>query len=157
MTKYWIGTVSQEHVLRGVSGGFCQVCHGKAAPPNRMKRGDWLLYYSPKIRMDDAEKLQAFTAFGQVTDDTAYPFQMSETFIPFRRNVEYAETRRNCPIDIVLTHPEWKKYASIRPSETFQTAAKAKHRTRKCSVFFNRAASLTPGTDLSEWAAGFRP
>ena len=47
--KYWIGTVSQEHVLRGVAGGFCQVCHGKAAPLNRMKRGDWLLYYSPKI------------------------------------------------------------------------------------------------------------
>ena len=113
MTKYWIGTVSQEHVLRGVSGGFCQVCHGKAAPPNRMKRGDWLLYYSPKIRMDDAEKLQAFTAFGQITDDTAYPFQMSETFIPFRRNVEYAETRRNCPIDIIRTHPEWKKYATM--------------------------------------------
>ncbi|EFE49749.1 hypothetical protein NEIELOOT_01494 [Neisseria elongata subsp. glycolytica ATCC 29315] len=37
-----------------------------------------------------------------------------------------------------------------RPSETFQTAAKAKHRTWKCSVFFNGAASLTPGTDLSE-------
>ncbi len=32
--KYWIGTVSQEHVLRGVAGGFCQVCHGKAAPLN---------------------------------------------------------------------------------------------------------------------------
>ena len=113
MTKYWIGTVSQEHVLRGVAGGFCQVCHGKAAPLNRMRRGDWLLYYSPKIRMDGAEKLQAFTAFGQITDDTAYPFQMSETFIPFRRNVEYAETRRNCPIDIIRTHPEWKKYASM--------------------------------------------
>ena len=106
MTKYWIGTVSQEHVLRGVAGGFCQVCHGKAAPLNRMKRGDWLLYYSPKIRMDGTEKLQAFTAFGQITDNTAYPFQMSETFIPFRRNVEYAETRRNCPIDIIRTHPE---------------------------------------------------
>ena len=89
------------------------MCHGKAAPLNRMKRGDWLLYYSPKIRMDGTEKLQAFTAFSQITDDTAYPFQMSETFIPFRRNVEYAETRRNCPIDIIRTHPEWKKYASM--------------------------------------------
>ena len=81
--KYWIGTVSKEHVLRGVAGGFCQVCHGKAAPLNRMRRGDWLLYYSPKIRMDGAEKLQAFTAFGQITDN------------------------------IIRTHPEWKKYAAM--------------------------------------------
>lgn len=109
MTKYWIGTVSQEHVLRGVAGGFCQVCHGKAAPLNRMKRGDWLLYYSPKIRMDGTEKLQAFTAFGQVTDDTAYPFPMSETFIPFRRNVDYAETIDRLMSDlqhIVAEHSE---------------------------------------------------
>ena len=35
--KYWIGTVSKEHVLRGVAGDFCQVCHGKAAPLNRMQ------------------------------------------------------------------------------------------------------------------------
>ncbi|MFC2279584.1 MAG: EVE domain-containing protein, partial [Cardiobacterium hominis] len=42
--KFWLGTVSKEHVLRAVAGGFCQVCHGKAAPLNRMRRGDWLLY-----------------------------------------------------------------------------------------------------------------
>ena len=93
--KYWIGTVSKEHVLRGVAGGFCQVCHGKATPLNRMQRGDWLLYYSPKIRLDGYDKLQAFTALGQITDDQAYPFQMSASFIPFLR-----------------THPEWKKYAA---------------------------------------------
>ena len=106
--KYWIGTVSKEHVLRGVAGGFCQVCHGKAAPLNRMQRGDWLLYYSPKIRLDGHDKLQSFTALGQITDDQAYPFQMSASFIPFRRNVAYAEIRRECPIAVIRTHPEWK-------------------------------------------------
>ena len=110
--KYWIGTVSKEHVLRGVVGGFCQVCHGKAAPLNRMQRGDWLLYYSPKIRLDGHDKLQSFTALGQITDDQAYPFQMSASFIPFRRNVAYAEIRRECPIAVIRTHPEWKKYAA---------------------------------------------
>ncbi|MFC2613183.1 MAG: EVE domain-containing protein [Eikenella corrodens] len=99
--KYWIGTVSKEHVLRGVAGGFCQVCHGKAAPLNRMQRGDWLLYYSPKIRLDGHDKLQSFTALGQITDDQAYPFQMSASFIPFRRNVAYAEIRRECPIAVI--------------------------------------------------------
>lgn len=37
--KFWIGTVSKEHVMKGVAGGFCQVCHGKQAPLNRMKKG----------------------------------------------------------------------------------------------------------------------
>lgn len=110
--KYWIGTVSQEHVLRGVAGGFCQVCHGKAAPLNRMKRGDWLLYYSPKISLYGHEKWQAFTACGQIADDTAYPFRMSEDFIPFRRNVVYSPIQRDCPLGIARTHPEWKTYAS---------------------------------------------
>ena len=35
-TKYWIGTVSREHVRIGVEGGFCQVCHGKKGPLARM-------------------------------------------------------------------------------------------------------------------------
>ena len=44
--KFWIGTVSKEHVMKGVAGGFCQVCHGKQAPLNRMKKGDFLIYYN---------------------------------------------------------------------------------------------------------------
>lgn len=38
MTKFWVGVVSKEHVQRGVKGGFCQVCHGKKGPLNRMKK-----------------------------------------------------------------------------------------------------------------------
>ena len=121
--KYWIDTVSQQHVLRGVAGGFCQVCHGKAAPLNRMKRSDWLLYYSPKIRLDSNEKLQAFTAFGQILDDQAYPFQMSATFIPFRRNVAYAPIVRDCPLDIARQHSEWKHYASLLRYGHFEISA----------------------------------
>ena len=52
MTRFWIGVVSKEHVLRGVEGGFCQVCHGKKAPLNRMEKGDYLLYYSPKYQLN---------------------------------------------------------------------------------------------------------
>ena len=37
---------------------------------------------------------------------------MSASFIPFRRNVAYAEIRRECPIAVIRTHPEWKKYAA---------------------------------------------
>ena len=50
--KYWVATVSKEHTLRGVAGGFMQVCHGKQAPLKRMKKGDYLIVYSSKITID---------------------------------------------------------------------------------------------------------
>ena len=54
-----------------------------------MKKGDYLLYYSPKYQMADQEKLQAFTAVGKIVDDAAYQVEMFEDFFPFRRNVSY--------------------------------------------------------------------
>ena len=101
MTRFWIGVVSKEHVLRGVEGGFCQLCHGKKAPLNRMKKGDYLLYYSPKYQMNDQEKLQNFTAVGKILDDTAYQVEMFEDFFPFRRDVSYYQPVIDCPIEQV--------------------------------------------------------
>ena len=112
MTRFWIGVVSKEHVLRGVQGGFCQVCHGKKAPLNRMKKGDYLLYYSPKYQLKGQEKLQAFTAVGKILDDTAYQVEMFEDFFPFRRDVSYYQPVKDCHIEQVRTHPEWRQYAS---------------------------------------------
>ena len=76
--RYWVGVASRDHVLLGVAGGFCQVCHGKQAPLARMKQGDWILYYSPKTGMNSGEKVQAFTAVGQIVDDRVYQFHMTE-------------------------------------------------------------------------------
>ncbi len=90
-TKYWIAAVSKQHTMRGVAGSFMQVCHGKQAPLKRMKKGDYLLVYSSKITMEGNEKCQAFTAVGRVKDDEVYPFQMSENFIPYRRNIDFLE------------------------------------------------------------------
>ncbi|MEH7098053.1 EVE domain-containing protein [Neobacillus vireti] len=91
--RYWIGVVSASHVSRGVEGGFAQLCHGKAAPLRRMQSGDWLIYYSPKTDMSNGMPLQAFTAIGQVLDDHVYEYRMSETFVPFRRNIRYMECK----------------------------------------------------------------
>jgi hypothetical protein len=66
----WLGVVSKQHVQRGVSGGFAQVCHGKAQPLRRMKAGDWLVYYSPALEMGGTP-LRAFTALGQRPDQEA--------------------------------------------------------------------------------------
>ena len=88
----WLGVVSQQHVQRGVAGGFAQVCHGKAQPLRRMKAGDWLVYYSPALEMGGAP-LRAFTALGQLEDDDVFPFDMGGGFVPFRRRVRYVAAR----------------------------------------------------------------
>lgn len=87
--KYWIGVASRNHVQRGVADGFAQLCHGKQNPLTRMARGDWLVYYSPRSKIQDGAAVQAFTAIGQLVDDEVYQFRMSETFMPFRRRVNY--------------------------------------------------------------------
>jgi hypothetical protein len=91
--RYWIGVVSASHVSRGVEGGFAQLCHGKAAPLRRMQSGDWLIYYSPRTDMSNGEPLQAFTAIGQVQDDHVYEYRMSDSFVPFRRNIQYVDCK----------------------------------------------------------------
>ena len=87
--RFWIGVVSREHVVRGVEGGFAQLCHGKAAPLRKMRAGDWLVYYSPGERREKGAPVQAFTAIGRVREGEAYTFRMSDDFIPFRRDIEY--------------------------------------------------------------------
>ncbi|GAB3705694.1 EVE domain-containing protein [Spirosoma flavus] len=87
--QYWIVVASKDHVMRGVTGGFMQANHGKEAPLKRLKPGDWVIFYSPKRELEGDEKLQAFTAIGQVNDAQIYQHTMSDTFVPFRRNVSF--------------------------------------------------------------------
>lgn len=88
-TRYWIGVASLNHVQRGVVGGFCQLCHGKAQPLRRMNVGDWLIYYSPKKTFEGADPLQAFTAIGRVVGEQVYAFEMFPGFVPFRRDIRF--------------------------------------------------------------------
>lgn len=91
--RYWIGVASQEHVARGVAGGFCQLCHGKAQPLRRMQRGDWIVYYSPKVLFGGDESCQQFTAIGRVVGDEVYAFEMAPGFVPFRRDIDFISAR----------------------------------------------------------------
>lgn len=91
--KYWIGVVSKEHVTIGVKAGIAQIGHGKRTGLARMKKGDWLIYYSPKISLDSNEKLQTFTALGQIIDDEIYQREVSQTFKPYRRDIRYKNTK----------------------------------------------------------------
>jgi EVE domain len=93
MEQYWLGVVSRTHVERAVAGGFAQVCHGRAAPLRRMRPGDWLVYYSATEEMGGGERLQAFTALGQLVDDRIYEVELDE-WRPHRRAVRYEAVGR---------------------------------------------------------------
>ncbi|MFN8670902.1 MAG: EVE domain-containing protein [Candidatus Sericytochromatia bacterium] len=91
--KYWIIVASKNHVEKGIKGGFAQACHGKSSPLKRMKKDDWIIYYSPQ-KIFTKEKIKdnsckEFTAIGQVKDDKVYPFQMTENFCPSRIDINY--------------------------------------------------------------------
>ena len=42
MTRYWINTISLDHVELGVIGGFTQADHGRNTRLRRLERADWL-------------------------------------------------------------------------------------------------------------------
>ena len=99
--KYWMAVASREHVLRGVSGGFCQVCHGKGAPLKQMAPNDWIIYYSPTEEFQRPKICRAFTAIGRIQAKEPYLFQMSEGFIPWRRDVAFLEAKE-APIEPLI-------------------------------------------------------
>ena len=74
--NYWIGVVSRAHTQLGVAGGFVQLGHGKRAPLARLRAGDGIVLYSPRIALDDlsfvADKAHWGTAlrFGQLKIST---------------------------------------------------------------------------------------
>lgn len=91
--KNWIAVASAEHVRKGRSSGFMQVCHGKEAPLHRLKPHDWVVYYSPMITYGGKDKLQSFTAIGKIAEREPYQVSMSNDFCPFRRDVIWFESQ----------------------------------------------------------------
>lgn len=89
----WIAVASAEHVQKGRLSGFMQVCHGKGAPLRRMKPSDRVVYYSPTVTFGGKDKLQSFTAIGQVEEREPYQVDMGNGFCPFRRDVLWLDAQ----------------------------------------------------------------
>lgn len=86
--RYWVNTVSKDHVLVGQEGGFVQAGHGKAVPLARLNEGDLMVFYSPKEVYGDAKPCQRFTAVAEVSGES-YQVTVSDDFKPFRRPARY--------------------------------------------------------------------
>lgn len=93
MSRSWIAVAAAEHVQRGRAEGFMQVCHGKVAPLRRLHAGDRVVYYSPSSQFRGQDRLQAFTAIGQVRPGAPYLFDMGGGFRPYRRDVDWLPAR----------------------------------------------------------------
>ncbi len=91
--RFWINTVSRDHVQAGADGGFTQADHGKETRLRRLERGDYVAFYSPRTSYPEGEPLQAFTAVGRILDDEPYRVEMTPAFHPWRRNVAYLPAR----------------------------------------------------------------
>jgi hypothetical protein len=87
--RYWIAVASREHVKRGEAAGFCQVCHGKQRPLERMQPGDWIVYYSSVEVFGESTPCQKFTAIGEITGADVFQVRMPDRFNPFRREVTF--------------------------------------------------------------------
>ncbi|MDQ2768221.1 MAG: EVE domain-containing protein [Gemmatimonadota bacterium] len=87
--RYYVNTVSRDHVQRGVTGGFTQANHGRPTGLKQLKRGDLIVFYSPKTAFDGGEPLQSFTALGRVADDESHQAEMTPTFRPWRRKLDF--------------------------------------------------------------------
>ncbi|MEO5902903.1 MAG: EVE domain-containing protein [Gemmatimonadaceae bacterium] len=87
--RYWINTVSRDHVSLGVAGSFTQAGHGKNSGLKRLANGDYLVFYSPRTALKGGDPLQSFTAMGRITDDEPYQAEMTATFHPWRRKVNF--------------------------------------------------------------------
>ncbi len=111
MTRYWMGVVSREHVLRGVELGIAQANHGKRAPVERMEPGDGIVYYSPRERIRAGAEVRAFTAIGTIDDTDVWQADDGRDFKPWRRSVTYTKDAHQAPIrdlDLELTaQPNW--------------------------------------------------
>jgi predicted RNA-binding protein len=87
--KYYIIVASKDHVTKGKENGFAQAGHGKKTQLNKLKRSDWILYYSSKDTYKDGKAYQKFTAIGQVIDNEPYQVIASPDFKPWRRNIDF--------------------------------------------------------------------
>jgi hypothetical protein len=87
--RYWINTISEEHVQRGVRGGFTQADHGAATRLRRLEKGDLMAFYSPRTAFRSGEPRQSFTALGRVADDEPYQVTLSPAFKPWRRRMTF--------------------------------------------------------------------
>lgn len=87
--KYWINTVSKDHVMVGKEAGFIQAGHGKKTSVEKIQADDYMIFYSPKASLQNGKPVQAFTAVAKIIGKDVYQAVVNENFQPYRQDAEY--------------------------------------------------------------------
>ncbi|SDH07806.1 EVE domain-containing protein [Klenkia brasiliensis] len=95
--RYWVATVSLDHVRGAERGGFTQADHGASTRLRRLRPGDRIAYYSPRTSLRGGTPVRQFTALATVTGDAPYQVTVSADFRPWRLDVEFHPSR---PADV---------------------------------------------------------
>lgn len=99
---FWMGVASARHARGGRDGGFAQLGHGKHIAVKSLRKGDWIVYYSPRESMGEGAAIQAFTAIGRVVSESPYRVEQAMDFNPYRVDVDYLNDAETAPIKPLL-------------------------------------------------------
>jgi hypothetical protein len=92
--RFWINTVSLDHVEAAAEGGFTQADHGANKRLSRPRRGDEMIFYSPRTSLRGGGPVRQFTALATITGDKPYQAIVSDEFRPWRLAAEFHPCRR---------------------------------------------------------------
>ena len=82
--RFWINTVSLDHVEAAAEGGFTQADHGARTRLGRPQPGDEMIFYSPRTSLQNGTPVQQFTAWATITGDEPYQAIVTDDFRPWR-------------------------------------------------------------------------
>ena len=99
---FWMGVASAQHARGGRDGGFAQLGHGKHIAVKSLRKGDWIVYYSPREGMGEGKTVHAFTTIGRVISDVPYRAEQAMNFNPYRVDVDYLKDANPAPIRPLL-------------------------------------------------------
>jgi EVE domain len=66
--KFWLAVVHKDHVLKGKEASIVMICHGKEGPLLKLKEGDLVVFYSPRVLTADksTSNLNSFTGVARI-------------------------------------------------------------------------------------------
>jgi hypothetical protein len=82
--RFWINTVSLDHVDAAIDGGFTQADHGANRRLSRPQPGDEMIFYSPRMNLLGGDAVRQFTAWATITGEQPYQVTVSDDFRPWR-------------------------------------------------------------------------
>lgn len=82
--RFWINTVTLDHVEAAAAAGFTQAEHGADGRLRQPRRGDEMLFSSPRTTLAGRTPVRQFTAWATITADEPHQAHVSEDFHPWR-------------------------------------------------------------------------